>query len=382
MARAPVAVSIDGGRHLSLAWPLLASYGVLVVYASLFPFDGWRSQGVAPWAFLTAPWPRYWTRFDVIANLLGYVPLGALLTMALARAGRPRLAPVLGVAGPALLSLSLEAIQTYLPQRVPSQADALLNATGALLGATGALVLLRWRLLGSWAHFRAGWQQPGGHWAWAVLLLWPLAVLYPTPVPFGTGQFWPRLEAALWRAADGSPLQAWLPQSAPLAAPSPLTEALLVALSLWLPVLLGYASLRHVGQRCAFALLFGVVAWGSGALSAVLSFGPLHAWAWLTPPTQLGLAVAGAMSLFALPLGSRAAALLAVLAGGLMLGLLNRVPDPAYLGEWLQTWEQGRFSRFHGLSQWLGWIWPWAALAAAARLALRRSGGPSYNRRP
>jgi VanZ family protein len=373
-------------RHGSLAWPLLLSYTVLVVYASLFPFEGWRSQGVAPWAFLLAPWPRYWSGFDILANLLGYAPLGALLTVALTRTGWPRLAPVLGVAVPTLLSLTMEALQTYLPQRVPSQLDALLNAAGALLGTGVALLLLRWRWLGSWGQFRAEWQQPGAQWAWGVLLLWPWAVLYPTSVPFATGQFWPRLEAALWRAAEGSPLQAWLPQSAPLSPPSPLTEALLVALSLWLPVLLGYASLRRVGQRVLFALLFGAAAWGVGTLSAVLTFGPSHAWAWLTPPAQLGLAAAAAMSLFALPLGARAAALLMVLIGGLMLGLVNRVPDPAYLDVALQTWEQGRFSRFHGVSQWLGWIWPWAALVVAARLALRRDGhagrGPSYNRRP
>jgi len=377
-----MAASAAGPRHVSLAWPLLACYAALVVYASLFPFEGWRSQGMAPWAFLTAPWPRYWTRFDVVANLVGYVPLGALLTIALARGGWPRLAVVWGALAPALLSLGLEATQTYLPQRVPSQVDALLNAIGGLLGMLAAQVLLRWRVLGSWAQFRRDWQQPGGQLAWAVLLLWPLAVLYPAPVPFGTGQIWPRLEAALWRAAEGSPLQAWLPQTAVPVAPSPLTEALLVALALWLPVLLGYASLRRVGQRLAYALVFGALAWGSGSLSAAFTFGPTHAWEWLTPPTQLGLAAAGAMSLFALPLGSRGAALLAVLAGGLMLGLLNRVPDPAYLGEWLQTWEQGRFSRFHGLSRWLGWIWPWLALAAAARLALRRPPGAAYNPRP
>jgi hypothetical protein len=28
----------------------------------------------------------------------------------------------------------------------------------------------------------------------------------------------------------------------------------------------------------------------------------------------------------------------------------------------LQTWEQGRFIRFHGVVQWLGWLWPYAAL--------------------
>ncbi|MES8130708.1 VanZ family protein, partial [Cutibacterium acnes] len=160
-------------RHGSLAWPLLLSYAVLVVYASLFPFEGWRSQGVAPWAFLLAPWPRYWSGFDILANLLGYAPLGALLTVALTRTGWPRLAPVLGVAVPTLLSLTMEALQTYLPQRVPSQLDALLNAAGALLGTGVALLLLRWSWLGSWGQFRAEWQQPGAQWAWGVLLLWP-----------------------------------------------------------------------------------------------------------------------------------------------------------------------------------------------------------------
>ena len=45
-----------------------------------------------------------------------------------------------------------------------------------------------------------------------------------------------------------------------------------------------------------------------------------------------------------------------------------------------QLWEQGRFLRFHGLSQWLGWLWPYAALALGLKLALRRQTG-HYNRR-
>jgi len=358
--------------HASLAWLLLMSYLFWVAYVSLFPFEGWRTQGVAPWAFLAAPWPRYWTGFDVLSNVLGYVPVGLLLTVALSQSGRRRLAPFVGALAPALLALTMEALQTYLPQRVPSQLDVLLNAAGALLGVLVATLLLNCRALGSWRDFCADWQQPGGQWAWGVLLLWPWAVLYPTAIPFGTGQFWPPLEAALWRLAQGSSLQAWLPQGSTFAPPSPLAEASLVGLNLWLPILLGYASLRRVEQRLVFALLFGVAAWGIGTLSAVLTFGPSHAWSWLTPPVQLGLAAAAAMSLFALPVGSRAAALLAVLAGGIMLGLLNRVPAPAYWDAVLQTWEQGRFSRFHGALQWLGWVWPGMALAAAAQLALRR----------
>jgi hypothetical protein len=34
----------------------------------------------------------------------------------------------------------------------------------------------------------------------------------------------------------------------------------------------------------------------------------------------------------------------------------------AYLEQNLQIWEQGRFIRFHGLAQWLGWFWPFAVL--------------------
>jgi len=109
--------------RLSLAWPFALGYVALVVYASLFPFSGWRDQGIAPWSFLLAPWPRYWTGFDVVSNLLGYVPLGLLLTLALARSGRPRWAGWFGVLVPALLSLGLESIQNYLVERVPSQVD-------------------------------------------------------------------------------------------------------------------------------------------------------------------------------------------------------------------------------------------------------------------
>jgi len=74
--------------HKTSAWPLALLYGALIVFASLFPFSGWRAQGVAPWAFLLAPLPPpYWTKFDVFTNLLGYAPLGFLLALALLRTG-------------------------------------------------------------------------------------------------------------------------------------------------------------------------------------------------------------------------------------------------------------------------------------------------------
>ena len=367
--------------RLSLAWPFALGYVALVVYASLFPFSGWRDQGIAPWSFLLAPWPRYWTGFDVVSNLLGYVPLGLLLTLALARSGRPRWAGWFGVLVPALLSLGLESIQNYLVERVPSQVDWLLNSLGGGLGALLALLLLRWGVLGSWGQFRERWLVPDTQGALALLLAWPLAALYPTSVPFGLGQVWQRLEQALVRLTEGSVLQGWLPQSSPTLPLSPLTEALVVALCVWAPVLLGYAVVRQPGQRLAFALVFGGVVFAAGALSAALTFGPVHAWAWLSAPASLGLALSGGMSLFGLAIGHRTAAVLSLLAWSFALGLLNRAPETAYFAQSLQIWEQGRFIRFHGLSQWVGWLWPYAALWVGVRLALRPRGA-HYNAGP
>ena len=68
-----------------VAWELALLYAGLIGYASLYPFAPWSSNGLPWWSFVTYPWPRYWSRFDVIANLLGYLPLGFLLAMAALR---------------------------------------------------------------------------------------------------------------------------------------------------------------------------------------------------------------------------------------------------------------------------------------------------------
>ena len=353
----------------------------MVVYASLYPFSGWRTQGISSWSFLLAPWPTYWTGFDVMSNLLGYAPLGLLLALAVARSGGGRWAWWVGVLVPALLSLGMESAQSYLVQRVPSQVDWLLNTAGALLGTLAAWWLLRHRVLGPWMQFRQGWLVADTRGGLAVLLAWPLAALYPTSVPFGLGQVWQRLEQALWRLTEGSTLQAWLPESGTSLPLSPLTESLVVALCVWAPMLLGYAIVRRPAQRLMFALVAGGVVIGTGGLSASLTFGPAHAWAWLSPPASLGLTVAAAMSLLGLALGQRAAALLSLLAWSFALGLLNRAPETAYFAQSLVIWEQGRFIRFHGLSQWLGWLWPYAALWVGVRLALQPRSG-HYNPGP
>jgi hypothetical protein len=61
-------------------------------------------------------------------------------------------------------------------------------------------------------------------------------------------------------------------------------------------------------------------------------------------------------------LPQRVGAALLLLALGTWLSLLNQASASPYFAQTLATWEQGRFMRFNGLAQWLGWIWPFIAL--------------------
>ena len=69
-------------RPSVLARQALVLYAALIVYGSWYPFSGWRSLGLAPFAYLFDPMPQYLTAFDVVTNVLGYMPLGALVVLA------------------------------------------------------------------------------------------------------------------------------------------------------------------------------------------------------------------------------------------------------------------------------------------------------------
>jgi len=75
--------ALPARRSSALARFACLAYLVLVVYASLTPWSGWRDIGIGAFAYLTAPWPERVTRFDVIVNVLGYVPFGLLVVLAL-----------------------------------------------------------------------------------------------------------------------------------------------------------------------------------------------------------------------------------------------------------------------------------------------------------
>ena len=344
--------------------PLSLALVCLIVYASLYPFSEWRNQGISPLRFLTAPLPRYWTGFDVGVNLLGYAPLGFLLASSVLRSRRAHWAVSLAVLGAGLLSLTLETLQSYLPSRVASNADLALNTLGAWLGAVGAWALERTSVVNRWSRLRARWFAPDARGALVLLLLWPLALLFPAAVPMGLGQVFERLESALTDVLADTPFLEWLPvRDVELQPLVPLAELICVALGALIPCLLGYSVIRRLWQRATFSSAALVCGLAASALSAALSYGPEHAWAWLDAPVQAGLGLAAVLAALLLAVPRRAAAALTLLALALHLGLLNQAPADPYFAQTLQIWEQGRFIHFYGLVQWLGWLWPYAALA-------------------
>ncbi len=348
------------------AWPLALAWSALIVYASLYPFVDWRDQGVPPWAFLVAPWPSHWSAFDVVANVLGYGPLGLLLGLSALRGAllRPGLRAALGLSlACAALSLAMEALQSYLPSRVPSLADFLLNSLGAALGVLMALALEPLGAVAHWNRVRERWFAEDARGALVLLALWPVALLFPAAVPFGLGQVFERLESALAQALQDTPFLDWLPvREIDLQPLVPVVELSCVTLGLLIPCLLGYCVTPTLRRRAGVGL--GVLAVGVGvtALSAALSYGPTHAWAWLSQPVRVGLVLGALLALVCLSVPRRSCAALLLLALAVHLSLLNQAPASAYFWQTLQTWEQGRFIRFHGLAQWLGWLWPYAAL--------------------
>jgi hypothetical protein len=296
------------------------------------------------------------------------VPVGALLALVIAHgsseSARTWLRAVLVASA---LSYLLEVGQGLLPQRVPSLLDWLLNSAGAMVGAALGVWLER---AGSW-----GWlQRTGEQWfaqhsrtGLALLLLWPLGLLFPTPVALGLGHVWEPMgevvHAVAGRVAAVVPWLQWLDAGPVRAARlSPPAELLAVALGLLGPCLLTYSMARSGLRRVWLALGATALAFGGTTLSTALNFGPQHALAWCTSTSLAGLALGFVLALLALGSGRRMAAALGLMVITAGLAMVAQAPADPYYAQSLHDWEQGRFIRFHGLAQWIGRSWPYLAM--------------------
>lgn len=308
-------------RYLALA------YVLLVIYASLHPFAGWRDLGLSPFAFLEAGWPRYWTAFDLVVNVGVYLPLGFLLALALPMPVLPRL----------------------LPSRVPSNLDLACNALGALLGALAAffhgerlfLRLTHWhgRLVADLPHAELG----------AVLLgLWLVTQLSPETLLFGSGDL---------RSLLGLPLA--VPFDPPV---FQLVEALIVgasvvALGLFARTLLAPRWPAWVGPPLLILAALGVK---SLALAVLVS--PGDAFIWWSEGARLGLLWGGIVLAVLAWLPPNWRIVLAGLALMAATVLVNLAPENPYSAAALAAWRQGHFFNFNGLTRLTAALWPFVAL--------------------
>jgi VanZ family protein len=372
-------------RPSALARQVLGVYSALIVYGSWYPFSGWRSLGLSPFAYLTDPLPQYLTAFDVVTNILGYMPFGALAVLAVYPRWRGAAAVALAFGLGVVLSGTMEAVQTWLPTRVASNLDLAANASGALLGAaliapaTGAFLdrgLLR--------RLRLVWFRRDSAALVCLAALWPFATMFPAPRLFGLGD-WPR---ALWLRADSTmqdALLAWVPaawhvQTWPVRLAGGLSddgwEAVIATLTLFAAGTLASLSMRRPAPRVWLLLVLV-------ALTVFIKIGATFlqseaglVFNWATPGALAGLACGTLAMLLALRLPRRWRAAFA--AGALVIALLlvNLLPVNPYFDVTLADWRQGRYLHFNGLAHWLAWTWPYAALAwfafSAERAWLRR----------
>lgn len=366
----------------SSALPLALAFAVLVGYASLYPFSDWRwPSGHTLSQLLVLPWPQYFPSFDLFANLVGYLPLGALVCGAAMRSGwRLHWALALGTLVPALFSFALEVTQNLLPQRVPSRLDWLLNSAGALLGAVLVVSLQAHGQLQRWQALRDRWFLSDSAGARVLLLLWPVGLLFPTSVPLGLGQFGDALRQFVQAALVGTPWsdQAadWLASSAlEVSSLTPLSEWFAISLGLLGPCLLAYSALRPGLRRVIAAAVVALTGFLTTTLSTTLNFGPTHALGWLTPATIPAFTAAFVIAVGSAWLRWRMAAGLGLVALSALMVLVAEAPADPYFAESLQGWQQGRFIRFHGLAQWVGWLWPYVAIVWLLMRVGARDGG-------
>ena len=343
-----------------LARYLFLAYALLVIYATLYPFEGWRDPGVSAFAYLTAARPKYITGFDLAVNVLGYIPYGLLVVLAM----YPRMTGVgaffSALASGAALAMTLEAVQTFLPARFATNVDAACNVAGAAIGAAIGVGTAKWLFNTSLLrHWRAQHLLPGARTdAGLVLLaLWLATQLNPVGLLFGVGDL-----RDLFRQPAGEAHEADVFVA---------IEALIAACNLIAVGLIASALLKPGGPL--MRVMIGLIAFGlvvkTGAFAILRQAHDIFQW--LTPGALVGLA-AGLPILLAASMLPRAFRL--ALAAVLLMGatvLVNLAPANPYFASMLAVWTQGHFLNFNGLTRLLSVLWPFAAvlylMLAAAR---------------
>jgi VanZ family protein len=339
---------------------LFAVYLLLIVYASLHPFSGWRHLGISPFDYLFSPWARIGSAFDVVVNVIGYVPFGFLCIAVLHPRMRGGAAFPVAVLGAAALSIALEGLQSFLPTRFASNVDVASNVAGAAIGAAAGLRLAPWLLQhGPFRRLRGAAFLPGtGVDIGLVLIgLWLFIQLNPITLLFGSGDLRDLVvpPGGRPRAAEFFVSIEAVTSAANLVVVALLLSALIAQRRAVRPAFVGLVVVALLIKAGAFALLTG----GD----------PL---AWLTLGAQQGLAAGLVIGLGAVALPRIARLTLAAVLIMAATVLVNLAPANPYFTATLRLWHQGHFLNFNGLTRLVSATWPFIVLGYLFFLASRR----------
>jgi len=346
MASLPATDKFDSyPRGSRLAGYLALTCLVLVIYASLIPFTGWRDPGVEIWTFLFAPWSRHIRRFDIFINFLAYLPLGFLLVLALQSRLSIRSALTVSALTGFALSLAMEAVQMYLPTRTSSTLDILINGLGGLTGAfIAARQDVRNLIAIDLANFRDRWFIPGnlGDLGLVLLGLWFVSQLNPSLPLLGIVFF----------GEISSPFMRGLSLLGTLS-----VMCNLVGISLLLMLLMRTARAALVS-----ILVLLVTASVIKLLAAAVLLRPQALLQWLTAESVIGIGYGLFIVAASLLLTLRRVILLCAFAltAGIFVSHLHRSEAQSALA--LFSWHYGHLLNFTGLARIVAELWPFAAL--------------------
>jgi VanZ family protein len=337
-------------RASRLPHAMAAMYALAIAYASLQPFGEWLAPlpGTPFWAF--APWSMRATRFDIVANVLAYLPLGCFVALLPPRA-TPAFRAVVATLSGIALSAAMETLQWFLPARSASVTDLVANAAGALAGGLAGAFYAQSPLRGVLQRVRGRAVLPGatGDVGLALFAVWLVAQTNPAIAPFAL-------------TFDPAPIPLSDPDGAAVDTAAVLIEAAesafqLVGVGLFAALLA--RDRRHAGGAVLLAVGAALLIKG---IAAFLLLKPAVFESWLSYGVLLGIAAGALLLLPAILLPRPAQVTICAIA------LLSSLLAPLFVPDVLQAaapltlfnWRYGHLLNFNGLTRSILVAWPLA----------------------
>jgi VanZ family protein len=340
----------------------IAVWLILIAYASLYPFFPPRLPSLEAIGAMFAR-PRYLVAYDIVWNVLAYMPLGVLLRLHFSRVGarHPGLVAIALAAG---WSFLMEALQLFLPNRVASMYDVASNAAGAAAGAAMFIEPFHSAVTRPLAQERDQWLIAGARGDAGLMLvtLWLLAQLNPALPFFGAGNLGEANAAAVVPTPASLSMVPWAGVALSIC-----------GFGLFISTLV---RVRDGSLRATFALL-SVALWLK-FLGASIVLQPHFSDEWVSAGRVAGLVVGLALfiPLRRMPRAGRIyLAIVTIMAGDLLSKIFGAYSS---LDDFLRLfrWPHGQLASFATLTRFIHELWPLAALVFLIALFLHERRTP------